>query len=113
MGELKWGELGTQFAVATYNTYILPILSFTAQIAAPTKEVLILEDWGLRKAVPGPGQWVSNEDLWALGDHYGLPASFGSVGVLAKAAQLRVMHWETICRGGPNLDNKCEQLENW
>ena len=111
MGEWKRGELGAQFAVATYNTYILPILSFTAQIAAPTKEVLDLEEWGLRRAMPGPGQWVDNEDLWAMGGHYGLPASFGSVSSLAKAAQLRVMYWENHTYGGLKIDNKCEQLE--
>ena len=34
-----WAELGLHFATVAYNTYIVPILAFAGQTAAPTEEV--------------------------------------------------------------------------
>lgn len=59
-----WSSLGLHFAAAAYTTCALPPLAFTAQIAGPTDELLLVERWALRRAAPGPGKWVLPSDLW-------------------------------------------------
>ena len=105
-----WSSMGLHFATVAYNVYALPVLAFTAQTAQPTQSVLELEGWALRRAAPGPGAWATSQDLWALGDHYGLPKSFGSVWETALAAQLRVEQFENAAEGGLRIEELRGQL---
>ena len=82
--------MGLHFATTAYNMYALPVLSFAAQVASPSEEVLGAEAWALRRAAPGPGNWATQEDLRGLKEHYGMPRSFGSVADMARACQMRV-----------------------
>ena len=107
--EWNWGELGLQFAAAAYNTYALPIFSFAAQLVPPGAKVLELEEWGLRQAAPGPGNWMYKEDLWSLSKH-GMLADFGSLGPMAQAAKLRVAAYENAHSGGLGLEGLAKQL---
>ena len=104
-----WTAMGLHFASLAYNVYALPVLAFTCQVAEPSRAVLDLEQWALRRVAPGPGQWATPEDLWRLED-FGMPCSFGSLRDLARAAQLRVYHFENRAHGGLQLAELAQQL---
>ena len=86
--------MGIHFVILAYNVYAFPALAFTAQIAAPDERVLELEAWALRRAAPGPGNCATPNDLWRIGDRYGMPHSFGRLEDVARASHLRVAHGE-------------------
>ncbi len=50
----NWATLGLQFAAVVYNTYALPTLGFSAQVAEPNDDILRKEAWALQRAAPGP-----------------------------------------------------------
>ena len=108
-----WGALGLHFAARVHNTYLLPVLGFTAQMATPTPEVLQAEEKVTRKAAPGPGMWASRQDLADLGRWFGLPVGFKKIATLAKAAQLRIHTWEHRKSGGLLIQRKAQELERW
>ena len=112
VGGWPWNTMGLHFATAAYNTYALPVLSFIAQVASPSEEALDAEAWALRRAAPGPGNWATQEDLWGLKEHYGMPRSFGSVAAMARACQMRVLCSENSAHGGLQIDGKCLQLQD-
>ena len=111
VSDWQWSSLGLNFSILAYNIYVLPTLAFTAQIAHPTAQVLEVEAWALRRAAPGPGCWATPEDLWSLGEHFGMPRSFGSLQHVAKASQLRVAVWENRFQGGLRVDARVHQLQ--
>ena len=51
-----WSALGLQFAAEAYNTFVLPTLTFVAQLEKPPPEALQAEEKALVKAAKGPGQ---------------------------------------------------------
>jgi len=111
VGAWNWSEVGLFFASAAYNTYVLSTMGFTAQITEVDERARMAEAEALRRAAPGPGNWVSVEDLHGLKRQWGLPGAFGSLDQMAKAAQLRVCTWEDGAKGGLQIDDKCRELE--
>jgi len=97
-----WGKLGLglYYSSIAYSTYVLPILSFVAQLSAPPVEAIAAEEKALRDIIPGPYRWILPEDLYQAGELYGQGRSFPSLAILAKAAQARVYRLEAFRRGG-------------
>jgi len=106
-----WGKLGLGFYYSSlaYSIYVLPILSFVAQLSAPPVEAYAAEEKALRDIIPGPYRWILPEDLFHAGDLYGQGRSFPSLAILAKAAQARVYRLEAFRRGGLKVADKCEE----
>lgn len=78
---------------------MVPTLEFVAQLELVYAEVVEAETRALRKLAPGPGTWISAEDLEHLG-LYGIGNGFRSISHTAKAAKLRLLHslGGTYCR---------------
>ena len=98
LAEWNWSELGLCQAVATYNTYVLPILLYVAQLEAPPAEVLAAEAVAIRRIAPGPGAWCSAADLHH-GSDLGLAASVRPMRISCLAAMLRMHTWEAHLTG--------------
>ena len=56
--------------------------------------------------VPGPFKWVEQEDLFALGSHYGQARSFPSLQVLGVASRSRAALFENLQFGGVQVQDK-------
>ena len=67
-----WGKqrLGLYYSWMAYAIYVLPILSFVAQLSAPPAEAFEIESKALRDIVPGPYRWVLPADLFQAGCSY-------------------------------------------
>jgi hypothetical protein len=108
----EWGKLGLGFyySALAYTIYVLPILSFVAQLSNPPEEAYIAEGKALRDIIPGPFRWILPEDLFHAGDLYGQGRSFPSLSILAKSAQARVCRLEAHRRGGLKISDKSEEI---
>jgi hypothetical protein len=73
-----------------YNTFVVTPLEFVAQLERVSGDVLDSELAALRKFAPGPGTWVSIEDLENL-DQFGIGTGFRTIALTAEAAKLRLM----------------------
>ena len=89
------------------------MLSFVAQLCAPSLQVVEAEQKALRLMVPGPGAWCSTEDLFYAATRYGQARDFPSVSRLCQASQKRVMDYENDRNGGLQIDSKWEELQRW
>ena len=87
-----WGNQGTglQLQTLAYNTFILPTLTYIAQLEDPPSETLQAEAQGLKLMIKGPHRWALPPDLWRLKEHFGQARSCRSLRHTAVAAQLRV-----------------------
>ena len=99
LGDWQWGELGLHQALAVYGTYILPVLTYVAQLEVPPPEALCLEDVAARKVAPGPAAWCSVKDLHH-GHELGLDRTLRPLSISCSAAMLRIHAWENRADGG-------------
>ena len=83
----EWKKLGLQGTALVYNTMVLPVLLFIAQLENPPAHVLAAEEWGLRRVAPGPYGWIFPLDLWRLRAGFGLSFHFRSLSCVAQASQ--------------------------
>lgn len=97
--EWDWSALGLHAALSIYNTYVLSVLLFVAQLERPPASVLALEPLAVRKIAPGPGSWCSAADLHH-GPDLGLSGKMRPLGATCSAAMLRVHSWEGHRDGG-------------
>jgi len=104
----KWQESGsgTQFATLAYNTFAFTTLCFIAQLEHPPPHVTALEQQGLRNMLPGPGNWFVEEDAFFFKECYGQARSFHSLGIVSRAAKLRVLHTHNTSRRSGLVPNK-------
>ena len=107
-----WGAqgLGLQYGALAYTTYVLPILSFVAQVCPIPEEAYKMEAKALRYMVPGPYQWCLPVDLFYLNPLYGQPRAFPRLADTVQAAQARVYHWENHKHGGLKIQEKCNSI---
>jgi hypothetical protein len=56
-------KLGIGMNIIVFNTYIVTVLEYVAQLLEVTEEVKFAMSWALRKLAPGPGNWISQRDL--------------------------------------------------
>jgi hypothetical protein len=73
-----------------YNTFMVSTLEFISQLADVPTHVDVTELAALRKLAPGPGTWISREDLEHL-HMFGIGPGFRTIGHTAKAAKRRLM----------------------
>ena len=103
---------GMHISIYAYNIFSISVLSFLAQLEKPPPKVLDTELRMIRKVASGPGNWVSAEDLWYFNEGYGQYKSMVSLGMLAKAAHLRVAFAEKWLEYGTSLRTRAKQLKN-
>lgn len=106
----QWSEMGLHAAIGTYNTYVLPVLLFVAQLEPPPTTVIQAEKAALRRIAPGPGNWCSPADLHH-GHAYGLGAEMRPLAVSCRAAMLRTHAWESHCDGGVRWRRMAAELK--
>lgn len=65
---IHWGAggLGLHFAAAAWNTYVVSLLGFLAQLAELLGSWAEMEGRAMRRLVPGPARWVLPADLHAF-----------------------------------------------
>jgi hypothetical protein len=74
-----------------YNTFVVSTLEFIAQLEVVSTAVEEAEVHALRKLAPGPGTWISFEDLEHPG-MFGVGNGFKQISHTAQAAKLRLLH---------------------
>ena len=79
------------YTAHSYNSFILPTLSFVWQLEDVPEEVFSEEALSLCSLTRGPGKWRLPSDLFHLYEHYGQARSFKSVKHVSLAAKLRVL----------------------
>eukprot|EP00973_Karenia_brevis_P013977 1897181-Karenia_brevis.AAC.1 len=70
---------------------MVTVLEFIAQLAQVPDHIVTAEEAALRKLAPGPGNWISKNDLEHL-HLFGIGQGFRTIVLTAKAAKLRLMH---------------------
>ena len=106
-----WTEIGLFYATQVWNTFVLPVLLFVAQLERVPEVVLQTERCLLRRAAPGPGSWCQAEDLWRLRKAFHLPGEFRQLSATAIASHLRVLHFENRQAGGLRIQHRARVLE--
>jgi len=91
--EWDWSAMGLQAALDVYNIYVLPVLTFVAQLSSPPEAVLSLERTAVRRVAPGPGEWCQPADLHHAPD-WGLARPMRPMQATCTGAMLRAHAWE-------------------
>ena len=88
----RWKNVGggMQFATLAYNIFAVSVQSYIAQLEEVPKHVIESERARMLHMYPGPGNWVTPEDLWFAAENFGLAKSATSVELMARAAKFRV-----------------------
>lgn len=107
-----WTTLGLHYSATVYNTYVLPTLTFVAQLERPPLAAKRQEEDTLAKIAVGPNNWFQTKDMFLLEEAYGLPYRFRSLAHTALAAQLRVAMWEDGADGGLRVREQAEYLRS-
>ena len=100
-GTWDWQSMGLHFATVVHNSFISSVPAFKLQLEDMTEEVLAAEQWTMHRAVPGPGNSVSQKDLWNLRRVFGMPVDFASLKDVAIAAKGRVYLADSMRPEGP------------
>lgn len=111
VGDWDWASLGLQYAARVWNSYVLPVLLFVAQLEPPPPPAAVQAQTArLRREGHGPGNWCSQEDLHHLRSAFGFSAEFRDLRVDALAARARMARWEDHTRGGIRAERRWEAL---
>ena len=110
----QWGqvEMGLQFSLIAYHTYVLPTLGFLLQFRRPSEAVLKAELKALRALLPGPANWFTLEDASYFKDSWGLPINLTTVTTLSLAARTRLSNYENRSHGGLHIRSRHRQLRD-
>eukprot|EP00973_Karenia_brevis_P033896 4677120-Karenia_brevis.AAC.1 len=76
--------------MSIYKPYIASVLSFVMQLERDTDELLETYEKVLRLLAPGPGNWITPNDLENLQRYFSFPLSYVSPQCTSKAAKLRI-----------------------
>ena len=87
-----------------FNTFLVPVLEFVAQLCIPSQAVQDIVADALRRLAAGPGNWCTISDLEHL-DSFGLQNGFRTIHASAKAAKLRL-----VASTFPDLARLAEEL---
>ena len=106
-----WGGIGGGLfhTFAAYRTYILPVLSFIAQLAIVPHQWEELEQRACKLLFPGPRNWISAGALRGL-KHIGFSDQLPDLHSLAAGAKCRVARYENALHGGLQLSNRVVEL---
>ena len=63
-----WGEVGAGllYTLTAYAVYVLPVLTYVAQLDSPPENWEQMEIEAVRRLIPGPAEWCLPEDLQCL-----------------------------------------------
>ena len=89
--------LGLHWDAKIYNTFVLPVLGYVAQLEEPPQWALGEVRGSLNKSAKGPHKWANAEDLWSLKESFGQSQSFKKLDTTALAAQTRVATFDKAC----------------
>ena len=108
-----WGRAGggLHATAVAYSIYILPVLSFVAQLEDPPDNWEEIESRCFRKLIPSPGNGCMPL-LAPLLELTGMPKSFASLRHMAKAAKLRVATREAAKAGGLHVEQRSRALQD-
>ena len=106
----EWGPLGLQYSARVWNTFILPVLTFVAQVEQPPPAVIKETEAMLRKAAVGPRDWCTADDMYHLRRSYHFNVEFRDLRTSAQAAMLRVATWEDESHGGLRIRERARHL---
>ena len=111
MREWRWSDLGLHLAVRVYNIFLLPVLTFVAQLEQPPPDLLALVDAATVRIAPGPYRWIMPDDLTRLTPLLGFPVQVRCLATTAAVSQLRVDTWEARAAGGLRMDARQSSLD--
>ena len=97
-------------SAAAYSIYILPVLTFLAQLDSPPAEVYEAEKSAIAKLLPGPFDWCTVDDAFHLSTNFGQHRAFPSLRFITEAAQRRVIQYENREHGGLGVRAKAAEL---
>ena len=106
-----WAQLGLHLAVRVFNIFLLPTLTFVAQLETPAADLLRLVAAASTKIAPGPYRWILPEDLCQLRSLFGFPVELKDLLGTTFVTQLRVARWEAHAAGGLQTAQRCRRLE--
>ena len=108
-----WGSIGGGFfhTISAYRTYILPVLSFLAQLEVVPSTWEDLEQSACKLLFRGPRNWISAGVLKGL-KHIGFMDQLPDLRSLAMAAKCRVTRYENIAHGGLHLTERLRCLRH-
>ena len=106
-----WGTFGLHFSTVIYNSYLASVAGFKLQLAELDDLMTKLEAHAMHKAVPGVGMGFMQQDLWQLGDTFGLPHNFANLAETSLAARARIYVADSLREEGPLLPGLRRELE--
>ena len=86
----KMVPAGGEYAALTYNVFALSTLMFIGQLEQIPTHACDIERSSICKMFPGPGKWITPEDLWYLSENFGFCKSPQPSQLMVRAAQFRV-----------------------
>jgi len=110
---MLWREVGCSLYCTTllYNIYILPTLSFVAQLLNVPDTWEKVEDTFCRKLIRGPAKWASPKDFRQLKRSFHFPAEFRCLRLTAKAAKFRIEANEAARYGGTRSAERWRRID--
>ena len=84
--------MGLHYATMAHNVYAFSTLTYIAQLENLPGALHDTILKGINKFIPGPGNWISIEDVVFFKELYGQSSSFKSIEFTHQAAKLRVVH---------------------
>lgn len=105
-----WAPLGLYLAATVWNTFIIPLLGFVAQLEAPPANTQERIEKMLRRAAHGPYRWCQVEDLLHLQRAYGFSTEYKDIRVVAEASMFRTACLEDRWSGGLHAEEKSSEL---
>ena len=82
-------NLGWQRTSSRTTSTFVTLLEYVAQFQPVPDGVLVRELSSLRRLAPGPGNWITKNDLENIAS-LGLPADVRTIALTARAAKLRI-----------------------
>lgn len=107
-----WAQLGLglHHTTVVYNTCVVSVLGFLAQLAPLPTTWASLETAALRRLVPGLGRWATPEDFHDLARRHGLPQDFVDLTQASLVARFRVAHREADAEGGLHTQREARRV---
>ena len=104
----EWGKVGLSlhYSVKVYNTYILPVLSFIAQLEDIPSNFAKMEKKAMAALIPGPNSWIDPDAIKSLHRGYGMPCEARDLVTIASATKLRVAANENKINGGLRMQER-------
>jgi len=108
-----WGGIagGLLLTFAAYRMYVLPILSFVAQLKMVPDDWEEVERRACKLLFPGPRDWLPAGALRGL-KHVGFSDQLSDLHSLAAAAKCRVARYENFAHGGLQVSRRVVALRH-